>query len=101
MLTAKANALDNPTSEEATNGPYESGFTQDCIDELETLFNMKAWDVVDKPQNKKILSSVWDFKRKRYPDGRIRKLKSRFCVRGNAQREGIDVFDTFPQYFNG
>lgn len=32
---------------------------------------------------------------KRFPDGLIRKLKARFCVRGDQQIEGVDFFDTF------
>jgi hypothetical protein len=38
----------------------------------------------------KVLSGVWALKRKRYPDGSIRKLKARYCARGFEQVEGID-----------
>ena len=31
----------------------------------------------------------------RDPDGLVRKLKARFCVRGDMQIEGVDFFDTF------
>ena len=30
---------------------------------------------------------------KRYPDGRLRKFKGRFCIRRGKQVEGIDYFD--------
>jgi hypothetical protein len=43
----------------------------------------------------KVLSSVWALKRKRYPDGSIRKLKARYCARGFEQVEGVDYFETF------
>jgi hypothetical protein len=42
-----------------------------------------------------VLPSTWAFKCKRFPDGRVRKLKARFCVRGGCQIDGIDVFDTY------
>jgi hypothetical protein len=42
-----------------------------------------------------VVSSVWAFKRKRYPDGSIRKLKARICARGFEQVEGVDYFETF------
>ena len=42
-----------------------------------------------------VLPSTWAFKCKRYPDGSVRKLKARFCVRGDKQKEGIDFFETY------
>jgi hypothetical protein len=48
----------------------------------------------------KILPTTWAFKCKRYPDGRIRKFKARFCARGDRQIEGIDFFDTFAPVVN-
>jgi hypothetical protein len=42
-----------------------------------------------------VVSSVWAFKRKRYPDGSTRKLKARICARGFEQTEGLDYFETF------
>jgi len=42
-----------------------------------------------------VLDYRWTFKCKRYPDGNIRKLKARFCCRGDQPAHGIDYFDTF------
>ena len=42
-----------------------------------------------------IIPSTWAFKIKRYPDGRLRKFKGRFCVRGDQQQEGIDYFESY------
>ena len=42
-----------------------------------------------------VLTSVWAFKIKRFPDGLLKKLKARLCVRGFEQKEGIDFFDTY------
>jgi hypothetical protein len=39
--------------------------------------------------------STWAFKIKRYPDGRVKKFKARFCARGDRQKEGIDYFETW------
>ena len=41
-----------------------------------------------------IIPSTWAFKIKRYPDGRLRTFKGRFCVRGDRQIEGVDYFET-------
>ena len=42
-----------------------------------------------------IVSSISDFRRKRIPDGAIRKRKAYICVQGFKQKEGIDYFETF------
>ncbi len=42
-----------------------------------------------------VIPSTWAFKCKRYPDGRIKKFKARFCARGDKQLEGIDFFETY------
>ena len=42
----------------------------------------------------KILSGTWAFRIKRFPDGIMKKIKARFCVRGDLQTD-VDVFDTY------
>jgi hypothetical protein len=46
-------------------------------------------------EGKPVIDSVWAFKRKRYPDGSVKKLKARFCVRGDLQKKHIDYFYTY------
>ena len=46
-------------------------------------------------EGKRMIDSVWAFRRKRYPDERVKKLKARLCVRGDQQLEGLDFFDTY------
>jgi hypothetical protein len=42
-----------------------------------------------------VLPSTWAFKCKRFPDRLVRKLKARFCVQGDCQIDGVDVFNTY------
>ena len=94
-LQTLANDADNPTWNEAVNGPNAEGFWEAMRIELDTLKDFNSWDVVDITEDMNILSSVWAFKVKRFPDGLFRKLKARFCVRGFEQKYGIDYFETF------
>ena len=95
-LAAKADAADNPTWEQAMNGPDSAGYWEACKKELHTLADKKnAWDVVKRQPWMNILPSTWAFRCKMYPNGSVRKLKARFCARGDKQVEGIDYFDTF------
>ena len=47
-LATKADAADNPTWEQAMNGPDSAGYWEACKKELHTLADKKnAWDVVE------------------------------------------------------
>jgi hypothetical protein len=98
-FAARANAEDTPRYHEAMSGPDAPGFTTAMEMELDQLESMEAWDVVPRQkaidENKKIFDSVWAFRRKRYPDGSVKKLKARLCVRGDQQEEGVDFFETY------
>jgi hypothetical protein len=95
-LAAKANAEDNPKWNEAMNGPNVEGFWDAMCKEVTSLTDQKgAWDVVLRQAWMNVLPSTWAFKCKRFPDGLIKKLKARFCVRGDKQLKGVDFFETF------
>jgi Reverse transcriptase (RNA-dependent DNA polymerase) len=94
-LSMKANALDNPNWYQAMNGTESDGYWAAMEIEMETLIVKNAWVVLDREERMHVLPSVWAFKCKRFPDGLVRKLKARFCVRGDCQIDGVDVFDTF------
>ena len=94
-LQANTPGSDTPTWNEAINGPLADGFHEICMIEMTTLEDKEAWEVVDRTPDMKVLSGTWAFRIKRFPDGLIKKLKARFCVRGDRQEYGIDFFETF------
>jgi Reverse transcriptase (RNA-dependent DNA polymerase) len=47
-----------------------------------------------------VLPGTWAYRCKRYPDGSVRKLKARFCARGDMQIEGVDFFETYSPVAN-
>ncbi len=100
ILAAQANAADNPTWTEAMNGPEQAGYWEACNKEIDTLRDKDAWDEVLREEWMNVLPSTWAFKCKRFPDGMVRKLKARFCARGDKQIEGVDYFDTFAPVVN-
>ena len=59
---------------------------------------MVAWDFFDLEDDMNDISLKWACKLKRYPDGLIKKFKSRLCDRGDMQLEGIDLFDTYAPF---
>ena len=63
--------------------------------ELKSLGELGSFKMIPRPRGANVLQSTWAFKRKRYLDGILRKYKARFCVRGDQQIEGVDIFDTY------
>ena len=89
-LAAEANASDNPRWHEAMSGPDRAVYWEAMKVEIATLTKLQAWEIVPQTSDMNILDSTWAFKSKRYPDGKIRKFKARFCCRGDQQVQGID-----------
>jgi hypothetical protein len=89
---------DLPTYREAMAGPDRELYEEAMTSEIKELENHDTWKLVDRnsvPQGAKVLPSTWVLRTKRYPDGRLRKHKARFCVRGDQQIEGIDYTDKY------
>ena len=78
-FASKAAAKDNPRFEEAMNGPNSQGFWEASLKEVETLAAMDTWVQVKREKWMNVIQSTWSFKIKRFPDGLVRKLKSRMC----------------------
>jgi hypothetical protein len=95
LRSSKASEDDNPTYEQAMSGPNKEGCWQAAKKEVDTLVKKGSWEAVTKKAWMHVLPSTWAFKCKRFPDGIIRKLKARFCARGDRQIEGLDFFKTF------
>ena len=94
-FATKSSQNDNPRFDEAMNGPNSEGFWEAAAKETATLQNIGTWEQVERTPDMNVIQSTWAFKIKRFPDGLVRKLKSRLCVRGDQQIEGVDFFDTF------
>jgi hypothetical protein len=80
---------------EAMMSPDSDGFRDAMQVEIKALERIGTWNIVKRDPSQNVLPGTWAFKRKRYPDGRVRKLKARFCVRGDKQVEGVDYFESY------
>ena len=61
--------------------------------EINNLSQKGTWIEVPKSQAKsRILPGTWVFRRKRNPDGTIKKFKGRYCVRGDLEEGEQDTF---------
>ncbi|KAH9782217.1 hypothetical protein KPL71_008805 [Citrus sinensis] len=64
-------------------------------EELFMIEKNKTWELVDQPQNRKVIGVKWVYKTKLNADGSINKYKARLVVKGFAQVPGVDYSDTF------
>jgi len=74
---------------------------EDELNELHTRGTWTEMHIKDLPPGANVLPGTWALKVKRYPDGRFRKFKARYCVRGDKQLEGIDYFQTYAPVVSG
>ena len=98
LFKAKRSDPDTPNIREALSGEHAEHFMEAMKSELSELESHETWEVVPitkLPEGRKLIPGTWAFKIKRFPDGRLRKYKARFCVRGDRQVEGVDYHDKY------
>ncbi|CAK9821558.1 Retrovirus-related Pol polyprotein from transposon TNT 1-94 [Anthophora retusa] len=59
------------------------------------LIQNGTWTLVDRPENKKVVSCKWVLKTKYRSDGNVERRKARLVARGFSQVPGIDFSETF------
>ena len=65
------------------------------IDDHETCHHGDLILHADLPPGAKTIMTIWSFKQKRFPDGRLNKHKARLCAHGGQQTRGQDYWDTY------
>ena len=76
--------------------PYWPLVKQALEDEIKGKFlDNRAWDVVPKPEGRKIVKSKWVLKFYQNQDGSIDKVKARLVACGYSQIEGQDCTEVF------
>jgi hypothetical protein len=96
--TKKGLDPDLPTWSQAMCGPDRDKWEAAAVSEISSLTEHQTWTLwkkSDLPPTTKILPTTWVFRLKRYPDGRPKSFKARFCVRGDQQVEGIDYSESY------
>lgn len=64
-------------------------------EEYGSLEENNTWNLVDRPNDRRVLPGRWVYRHKRGSKGQIIRYKARWVVRGDQQKEGIDFTDTF------
>jgi len=86
---------DPESVEDALNGTEADQWRLAIDDELNSMTENEAWEIVDRPENAKVISSKLILRKKYKADGTIDKYKARLVARGFTQVEGVDYTETF------
>ena len=65
------------------------------MEEWHALKKNETWEIVDLPQNTKLVGCRWVFTIKCNTDGSIERYKARLVARGYTQTYGVDYQETF------
>ncbi|OWZ00803.1 Pol Polyprotein [Phytophthora megakarya] len=87
--------VDPKNYREAMRNPRVAKWKEAMETELEALEHNKAWEVIFKPRDGKLLHSKWVYKLKLYADGSIEQYKARLVASGDEQEYGVNYTITF------
>ena len=92
VAMARCSDPDNPGYHEAMKSPDADAFRAAMVLEVNALVSKGTWILIPRSslEGKNVIPGTWAFKRKLFPDGRLRKCNARFCVCGDMQLEGVD-----------
>ncbi|GFV83848.1 hypothetical protein TNCV_387561 [Trichonephila clavipes] len=72
---------------------------RDAMDkEINVMMERKVWDLVDHPDNIKILENRWVYTIKYDENNKIARYKARLVARGNTQLRGESFDEVFQEY---
>jgi hypothetical protein len=66
--------------------------------EIDGLMDINTFEFIPKiylPPRTRYLDLIWTYRRKRRPDGSLKKYKERLCMNGSKQIQGIDYTESF------
>ena len=83
------------TVREAVDSKDGKLWKEAMVDEMESLHENEAWDLVELLAGRKPIRRKWVFKKKMNVEGKVEKYKARLVAKGYSQVSGIYFGDIF------
>ncbi|KAI0991325.1 hypothetical protein K3495_g16862, partial [Podosphaera aphanis] len=80
---------------EAEYSPYWAEWKKAFEDEMSSFHENNVWQVVPRPEGRKIVSGKWVCKVKGNAQGELERFKARYVAKGYSKIQGIDYNETF------
>ncbi|KAI0992202.1 hypothetical protein K3495_g15984, partial [Podosphaera aphanis] len=80
---------------EAEYSPYWAEWKKAFEDEMSSFHENNVWQVVPRPEGRKIVSGKWVCKVKGNAQSELERFKARYVAKGYSQIQGIDYNETF------
>ena len=94
--TMWSESMEPQNYQEAINHPlYKKEWELAIKEEYESLMSNGAWELVEAPPGRNIVTCKWVFKVKRDAEGRVVRFKARLVARGFTQAYGVDYLETY------
>ena len=81
------------------SAPDADRWKEACNTEILTLIANGTWELVELPQDTKVVQPGWVFKVKLNPDNTVERYRSRLVAKGYSQRPGYDYTKVFAPTF--
>ena len=91
----KAFQADPESLEEALTSSDVEKWKKAMKEELKNLQRNETWEIVPKPEGRKIIKCKWVFKTKFDKDGQVERHKARLVACGHTRVDGVDYQKIF------
>jgi hypothetical protein len=93
LLAKKTFYPDTLSYQDVMRAPDRDEWMKAAQSEIQSLEKHGTWKEVPRSEaTSNILPGTWTFRRKRTPDGEVKKLKGRYCVRGDLEEDTQDNY---------
>ena len=90
VYAIKQSNPDIPSFNEAVNGEFSRQYVEAKKKRISALIHQNIWIIAPRSEADNVIKLNWAFKLKRIPDGTPSMFRTRCCVRGDHQKEGVD-----------